>query len=436
MRAVDLILKKREGGKLRKEEIEFLIRGYVKGTIPDYQMSAFMMAVFFKDMDDEETTALTLAMAESGDTVDLSAIPGIKVDKHSTGGVGDTTTLVLAPLVAAAGVPVAKMSGRGLGHTGGTLDKLESIPGMSVDLDQDQFIEQVKKIGIAIIGQTGELAPADKLMYGLRDVTGTVDSIPLIAGSIMSKKLAAGTDAILLDVKVGAGAFMTTLERAWRLAHAMVRIGTLAGRKMAAIISDMDRPLGTMIGNALEVREALEILKGEHRRGPLAQVSMTLAAHLLVLGKLTDNLDQARRRVEEVLESGAGAEKFRQLIQAQGGDALVVDDLSLLPQARIIREVPASRGGYITSIHARQVGEAAVLLGAGRATKADRIDPAAGLILHHRVGDRVESGQALFAIHADREDQLVGAASRVSDAIVIDDAPPPEEPLILETILA
>jgi len=436
MRAVDLILKKRNGGKLTTEEIEFMVQGYVRGAIPDYQISAFMMAVFFQDMDDEETTAFTMAMVDSGDKVDLSAIPGIKVDKHSTGGVGDTTTLVLAPLVAAAGLPVAKMSGRGLGHTGGTLDKLESIPGLSVDMDQERFIRQVQEIGVAVIGQTADLAPADKLMYSLRDVTGTVDSIPLIAGSIMSKKIAAGSDAILLDVKVGGGAFMTTIDLARRLAHSMVRIGTLAGRKMGAVISDMDQPLGTMIGNSLEVREAVEILRGEHREGALAKVSETLGAHLLVMGGMAENFHLGRTKIVSMLEKGDGAEKFRQMIQAQGGDPKVVDDTSRLPTARRQEEVKAPVEGYVRSIQARMVGEAAMLLGAGRATKADRIDPAVGLILHRRVGDWVDPGDVIATIHANHDERIGPSAAKILGAFQIDEEPPGEQVLIHDSIFA
>lgn len=403
MRMVDIIEKKRDGGELTKAEIEFFIDGYVNGSIPDYQASALLMAIYFQDMTDEERASLTMTMVESGDTINLSAIEGIKVDKHSTGGVGDTTTLPLTAMVAAVGVPVAKMSGRGLGHTGGTLDKMEAIPGFHVELDNDQFVKQVNEIKMAVVGQSGNLTPADKSLYALRDVTGTVSSIPLIAASIMSKKIASGADAIVLDVKTGDGAFMKTVEDSRKLAEAMVRIGNNVGRKTMAVISDMSQPLGFAIGNALEVQEAIEALKGE---GPedLMELCYTLGAQMVVLGGKADSIEAAREMLQEVIKNGKALEVLKQFIAAQGGDASVVDEPNKLPQAKFVTQLVAKDSGYISKIDAEDIGTAAMLLGAGRATKESVIDLAVGLVLRKKVGDYVEAGEPLVTIHANTED--------------------------------
>ncbi len=403
MRMVDIIEKKRNGEELTTEEIRFFVEGYTQGTIPDYQVSSLMMAIYFQDMHDRERADLTMAMVESGDQIDLSGIEGIKVDKHSTGGVGDTTTLSLAAMVAAVGVPVAKMSGRGLGHTGGTIDKLESIEGFHVELSNDQFTKQVNEIKMAVIGQSGNLTPADKKLYALRDVTGTVPSIPLIASSIMSKKIAAGADAIVLDVKTGDGAFMKTFEDSKSLANAMVAIGNNVGRKTMAIISDMSQPLGFAIGNALEVKEAIDTLKG-HGPEDLNELCFTLGSQMVVLGGKANSIDEARKLLEEVVANGQALEVFKKFITAQGGDASVVDDPSRLPQAQYKIEVPAKESGYISKIEADDVGVAAMLLGAGRATKESTIDLAVGLVLNKKVGDAVQEGESLVTIHANKED--------------------------------
>ncbi|MBC1876001.1 pyrimidine-nucleoside phosphorylase [Listeria seeligeri] len=402
MRMVDIISKKRDGKALSTEEIQFFIDGYTNGEIPDYQASALAMAIFFQDMNDEERADLTMAMVGSGDTIDLSAIEGNKVDKHSTGGVGDTTTLVLAPLVAAVGVPVAKMSGRGLGHTGGTIDKLESIEGFHIELDKKDFINLVNRDKVAVIGQSGNLTPADKKMYALRDVTGTVNSIPLIASSIMSKKIAAGADAIVLDVKTGAGAFMKTDEDAENLAHAMVRIGNNVGRNTMAVISDMSQPLGEAIGNALEVKEAIDTLKGE---GPkdLTELVLVLGSQMVVLAKQAKTLEEARAKLIEVIENGAALEKFKTFLANQGGDASIVDHPEKLPQAKFQIEVPAKTSGFVSKIIADEIGIAAMILGAGRATKEDEINLAVGLMLRKKVGDPVKAGESLVTIFADQE---------------------------------
>ncbi len=396
---VDLIEKKRDGQELSTEEINHIIKGYTNGSIPDYQMSALTMAIYFKGMTEKERADLTMAMAESGDQINLSEIEGIKVDKHSTGGVGDTTTLVLGPLVAAVGVPVAKMSGRGLGHTGGTVDKLESVAGFHVEIENSEFINLVNKNKIAVIGQSGNLTPADKNLYALRDVTATVNSIPLIASSIMSKKIAAGADAIVLDVKTGAGAFMKTLDDSRELAKAMVGIGNNVGRKTMAVISDMSQPLGYAIGNALEVKEAIDTLKGE---GPedLTELSLTLGSHMVLLAGKAGSFEEARRLLEKAIEDGTALEKMKVFLSAQGGDASIVDDPSMLPQAKYIFELEAKEDGYISEIIADEVGTAAMLLGAGRATKESEIDLAVGLILKKKIGDQVKKGESLAAIHS------------------------------------
>ncbi|HDR7711027.1 TPA: pyrimidine-nucleoside phosphorylase [Bacillus cereus] len=402
MRMVDIIAKKRDGKELTTEEIKFFINGYTDGSIPDYQVSALAMAIFFKDMTDRERADLTMAMVESGETIDLSAIEGIKVDKHSTGGVGDTTTLVLGPLVAALDVPVAKMSGRGLGHTGGTIDKLEAVEGFHVEITKEQFIDIVNRDKVAVIGQTGNLTPADKKIYALRDVTGTVNSIPLIASSIMSKKIAAGADAIVLDVKTGAGAFMKTEEDAKELAHAMVRIGNNVGRQTMAVISDMSQPLGFAIGNALEVKEAIDTLKGE---GPedLTELVLVLGSQMVVLAKKANTLEEAREMLIEGMKNGKAIEKFKEFLSNQGGDSSIVDNPEKMPQAKYVIDVPAKTSGVISNIVADEIGIAAMLLGAGRATKEDEIDLAVGLMLRKKVGDAVKEGEPFVTIYANRE---------------------------------
>lgn len=403
MRMVDVIEKKRDGQELSKEEIDFVIAGYTSGEIPDYQMAALAMAIFFRDMTQDERANLTMAMVESGDQIDLSAIQGVKVDKHSTGGVGDTTTLVLAPLVAALGIPVAKMSGRGLGHTGGTIDKLESVPGFHVEIDNKQFNELVNTNKVAVVGQSGNLTPADKKLYALRDVTATVNSIPLIASSIMSKKIASGADAIVLDVKTGSGAFMKDLEHARELAEAMVAIGNNVGRQTMAVISDMSQPLGYAVGNALEVQEAIDTLRGE---GPkdLEELCLTLGSHMVYLGGQADSPQAAREKLEEVIRNGKALETFKTFLSAQGGDASVVDDPAKLPQAKYTFELEAEADGYVASIQADRIGTAAMLLGAGRATKESTIDLAVGLILRKKIGDSVKKGDSLVTIYSNRED--------------------------------
>jgi pyrimidine-nucleoside phosphorylase len=402
MRMVDLIEKKRDGEALSTEEINFFIKGYTEGTIPDYQVSALTMAIFFQGMTENERADLTMAMVESGEQIDLTEIEGIKVDKHSTGGVGDTTTLVLGPLVASVGVPVAKMSGRGLGHTGGTIDKLESIEGFHVEISKDEFIKLVNKNKIAVIGQSGNLTPADKKLYALRDVTATVDSIPLIASSIMSKKIAAGADAIVLDVKTGAGAFMKTIDDSRELAKAMVRIGNNVGRKTMAIISDMTQPLGFAIGNALEVKEAIDTLNGE---GPedLTELCLTLGSHMVLLANKASNLQEAREKLQNVMNNGKALETFKVFLESQGGDPAVVDDPSRLPQAKYIFELEAKEAGYVSEMVADEIGTAAMLLGAGRATKESEIDLAVGFILNKKIGDEVTKGDSLVTIYSNFE---------------------------------
>ncbi|MCQ5366145.1 pyrimidine-nucleoside phosphorylase [Anoxybacillus salavatliensis] len=432
MRMVDLIEKKRDGYALTKEEIHFIIEGYTKGDIPDYQMSALAMAIFFRGMNEEETAELTMAMVHSGDTIDLSRIEGIKVDKHSTGGVGDTTTLVLGPLVASVGVPVAKMSGRGLGHTGGTIDKLESVPGFHVEISNDEFIELVNKNKIAVVGQSGNLTPADKKLYALRDVTATVNSIPLIASSIMSKKIAAGADAIVLDVKTGAGAFMKDLNDAKALAKAMVDIGNRVGRKTMAIISDMSQPLGYAIGNALEVKEAIDTLKGE---GPddLQELCLVLGSHMVYLAEKASSLEEARHMLEKAMKDGSALETFKTFLAAQGGDASVVDDPSKLPQAKYVIELEAKEDGYVSEIVADAVGTAAMWLGAGRATKESTIDLAVGLVLRKKVGDAVKKGESLVTIYSNRE-QIDDVKQKLYENIRISTTPVQAPTLIYDKI--
>lgn len=402
MRMVDIISKKRDGKELSTEEINFFIEGYTKGTIPDYQASALAMAIYFKDMNDRETSDFTMAMVNSGEKIDLSSIEGIKVDKHSTGGVGDTTTLVLAPLVASLGIPVAKMSGRGLGHTGGTIDKLQSVHGFNVEITKDEFIKLVNENKVAVMAQTGNLTPADRKLYALRDVTGTVNSIPLIASSIMSKKIAAGADAIVLDVKTGAGAFMKTDRDAENLAHAMVKIGNSVGRRTIAIISDMSQPLGFAIGNALEVKEAIDTLKG---KGPqdLTELVLTLGSHMVVLSKKADTLEEARKKLVESIKTGAALEKFKIFLKNQGGDMSVADNPEKLPEAKYKIDIPAQKSGIVSNITADEIGVAAMLLGAGRAVKEDKIDPAVGLVMCKKIGDRVQKGDAIVSIYSNRE---------------------------------
>lgn len=402
-RMVDIIEKKRDGESITKEEISFFVDGYTAGTIPDYQASALLMAIYFKGMTAEEQGDLTMAMVDSGDQIDLSGIKGIKVDKHSTGGVGDTTTLILVPLVAACGVPVAKMSGRGLGHTGGTLDKLEAIEGFHIELTQKQFVNQVNDLKLAVIGQSGNLTPADKKLYSLRDVTATVDSIPLIASSIMSKKIAAGADAIVLDVKAGDGAFMKTVEDAEALAQAMVSIGRQVGRNTMAVISDMSQPLGYAIGNALEVKEAIETLGGN---GPedLTELCLVLGSKMVVAGGKAETIEEARALLEKVIEDRSALALFGELIDAQGGDSKIIHDTSLLPSATFKINVPALSTGYIAKMEADEIGVAAMVLGAGRETKDDDIDLAVGIMLSKKIGDFVKEGETIAVIHSNKDD--------------------------------
>ena len=411
MRMYDLIMKKRNGGALSDEEISFMIKNYTNGEIPDYQVSAMMMAIYFQGMNQEETLALTMAMAHSGDMLDLSDIQGIKVDKHSTGGVGDKTSLALTPMVAALGVPGAKMSGRGLGHTGGTIDKLESFEGFSTGISEEQFKRNVNQIGISIMGQTADLAPADKKLYALRDVTATVDNMSLIASSIMSKKLAAGADAIVLDVKTGSGAFMKTEEDSFALAREMVRIGNGAGRKTVAVISDMDQPLGFAVGNALEVKEAIETLKGN---GPedFVELCLTLGSYMVVAANKSDSVEEAREKLEAVIENGQALEKLADFIEAQGGNRELVYHPEKLPMADIIEEIAAPKAGYIEKIVCDEIGICSLMLGGGRETKESEIDLTVGLVLHKKVGDYVAQGEALATIHANDREKLEAAKER------------------------
>jgi pyrimidine-nucleoside phosphorylase len=433
MRAVEIIIKKRDGQELTKAEIEFFIKGFAGGEIPDYQASAWAMAVLFKGMNLREITDLTLAMAASGQTIDLSEVVPIALDKHSTGGVGDKTTLVVEPLVAACGLPVGKMSGRGLGFSGGTLDKMESIPGFRTDLTIEEFIYQLRTVGLVLAGQSVDLAPADGKLYALRDVTGTVPSIPLIASSIMSKKIAAGAQAIVLDVKIGLGAFMENLDEGRRLAETMVSIARLAGRKAVALLSDMNQPLGCAVGNALEVKEAIDTLQG---RGPVdfKDHCLTIAAQMLVLGGRASSDAEGLALAVEALESGKAWDYFRILVDVQGGDLDAVDYPEQLPKARWIETVPAPRNAYLAKVHARLVGETAVSLGAGRTKKGDPIDPAVGVVVHHKVGDWVQVGQPLFTIHASDALQMGEARRTLLEAHTWSDKPVQPLPLFYEVI--
>ena len=425
----DKIMKKRNGGELSKEEIDFFIEGYTRGEIPDYQVSALMMAVYFRKMTEGETLALTLAMAHSGDMLDLSQIGGIKVDKHSTGGVGDKTSLALTPMVAACGIPVAKMSGRGLGHTGGTIDKLESFPGFTTALTTEQFIRNVNRIGIAIMGQTADLAPADKKLYALRDVTATVDDMSLIASSIMSKKLAAGADAIVLDVKTGSGAFMKEEGNARALAEEMVRLGNHAGRRTIAVISDMDQPLGFAVGNALEVEEAIETLRGN---GPadFLELCMTLGSQMLIAGGKAADRSSALAKLQAVIENGSALDKLAEFVEAQGGDPKAVYDTGLLPKASVVHEIKSPVEGYISHIACDEVGICSLILGGGRETKESVIDLSVGIVLRKKVGDFVKEGETLAVIHANRQEKLEEAQRRYLSACTITSEKPEVRPFI------
>lgn len=422
MRMYDIIMKKRNGGELSAEEINFFVEGYTRAEIPDYQVSALMMAIYFRKMTKAETRALTMAMADSGDRLDLSAIRGVKVDKHSTGGVGDKTSLALTPMVAACGIPVAKMSGRGLGHTGGTIDKLESFPGFHTDISTEQFIQNVNRIGIAIMGQTADLAPADKKLYALRDVTATVDNLSLIASSIMSKKLAAGADAIVLDVKTGSGAFMKKEEDALALAREMVDIGTAAGRRTIAVISDMDQPLGRAVGNALEVKEAIATLKGE---GPedFHELCLTLGSQMLIAGGKADSTEEAGTMLERVIADGSALRKLEEFVEAQGGDGAAVRNPELLPKASIVRPIPSPVSGYVQHIACDEVGICSLMLGGGRETKESEIDLSVGMILEKKVGDYVNAGEALAYLHGNDEEKCRAAAERFLQAYTIAEKP-------------
>lgn len=418
MDIIRIIEKKKLGQALSPEEIRFFVNGAAAGSVKDYQLAALLMAIRLNGMSREETAELTLAMAHSGDMADLSAIAGIPTDKHSTGGVGDTTTLVLVPLVAACGVPVAKMSGRGLGHTGGTLDKLESIEGFQTELTIDRFVTQVGEIGCAVVGQSENLAPADKAMYALRDVTSTIDSLPLIAGSIMSKKLASGAKAIVLDVKTGAGALMHTLEESIDLAQCMVRIGEDAGRRVMALVTDMGEPLGSHVGNALEVKEAIDVLAGRVA-GPLLEVALELGGHMLVLGGGAKDLEEAKKKLEEALHSGKGLETLGKMIAAQGGDMRVCQDVNLLPKAKMKMEVPALRGGWVEAMDTIALGNIAQAMGAGRREKSDVIDYSVGYVLHRRIGQEVAAGESLATLHAKDEASAKTALEQIQKAIQI-----------------
>lgn len=432
MRAVDIIEKKKHGLELTKDEIYYIIHGYTKGEIPDYQISAFLMAVYFKGMTSSETSNLTMSFVESGDQVDLSAIEGIKVDKHSTGGVGDKISLIVIPLVALAGIPVAKMSGRGLGHTGGTIDKLESIKGFRTELSPEEFISNVNNYKMAIVGQTANLTPADKKIYALRDVTSTVDSIPLIASSIMSKKIASGAEAIVLDVKVGSGAFMKSIVEAESLARTMVDIGKSLGRRTVAVITNMDQPLGHEVGNSNEVMEAIKVLSGKGAEDE-TQVALTIAAYMCVLGGAYNGFNEAYNALKETINSGKAVKKLEELIRIQGGDPRVVEDPTLLPHAKRSLEIRANRSGFINTIDAEEIGVAAMLLGAGRRTKDDSIDFGAGISLNKKLGDRVEAGDVLCILHTDESD-IREAESKALGAYTIASEKPVKTPYVYKVI--
>ena len=433
MTAYEIIKKKRDGGELSTEEIKFMVDGAVNHTVPDYQLAAFFMAIYFRGMTQRETADLTLLMAHSGDVVDLSRVQGVVVDKHSTGGVGDTTTIVLAPLVAAAGVKVAKMSGRALGHSGGTLDKLSSIPGFRIDLTPEEFFAQVNTVGVAVVGQTGVLVPADKVFYKVRDVTATVDSLPLIAASVMSKKIAGGARGIVLDVKYGRGAFMPAKEEAVALGRTMVDIGRLTGRRVVCLVTGMDQPLGYAVGNALEVREAVDTLKGE---GPadLRELCLQLGAHMLVLAGLAVSPADGYAVLQRTLDSGAALEKMRQWVAAQGGDPRIVDDPGLLPSANVKQALVATADGYVQAIDALEVGLSGMEIGVGRLREDDQVDPAAGIVLHKKIGDQVTRGEPVLTVHARTEDLAAKALSRLQKAVVIGPTVPPVPPLIYDVV--
>lgn len=431
MRMVDIIDKKRNGGELTQEEIQTFVDGVVSGEIPDYQTSAFLMATYFKDMTDAERSELTMAMMKSGDHLDLSSIPGLKVDKHSTGGVGDKTSIPLAPIVAALGIPVPMISGRGLGHTGGTLDKLEAIPGYQVEISESDFLKQVRDQGLAIVGATGNIAPADKKIYALRDVTDTVDSIPLIASSIMSKKIASGTDALVIDVKTGAGAFMKTLEDSRKLAKALVGIGKGVGMDCMAIISDMNQPLGNAIGNALEIKESIDLLKGQ-APADITELVMTLGAHMVVMSGKADDLETARAMCEKTITDGSALQKFGDMVAAQGGDRNVIDHPEIMPQAKFKIELPAKTSGVVSKVEADEMGIASMLLGGGRQKADDQLDYAVGIMMNKKVGDPVKAGESLLTIYSNRED-VADIKQRLYDNIEVRDTAEPFT-LIHETI--
>lgn len=431
MRMVDIIDKKRNGGELTQEEIQTFVDGVVSGEIPDYQTSAFLMATYFKDMTDAERSELTMAMMKSGDHLDLSSIPGLKVDKHSTGGVGDKTSIPLAPIVAALGIPVPMISGRGLGHTGGTLDKLEAIPGYQVEISESDFLKQVRDQGLAIVGATGNIAPADKKIYALRDVTDTVDSIPLIASSIMSKKIASGTDALVIDVKTGAGAFMKTLDDSRKLAKALVGIGKGVGMDCMAIISDMNQPLGNAIGNALEIKESIDLLKGQ-APADITELVMTLGAHMVVMSGKADDLETARAMCEKTITDGSALQKFGDMVAAQGGDRNVIDHPEIMPQAKFKIELPAKTSGVISKVEADEMGIASMLLGGGRQKADDQLDYAVGIMMNKKVGDPVKAGESLLTIYSNRED-VADIKQRLYDNIEVRDTAEPFT-LIHETI--
>lgn len=433
MNIVDLIIKKRDGGKLTKDEIGFFIKGVSNDSIPDYQTSAMLMAMFLKGMDDEETANLTLSMASSGETFDLSPVKGVKVDKHSTGGVADTTTLILAPLVASLGIPVVKMSGRGLGFSGGTLDKLESIPGFNINVEYGDAICYANTSGIVVMSQTADLTPADKKLYALRDVTGTVDSIPLITGSIMSKKIAAGADAIVLDVKCGSGAFMHNIESARKLALGMQKIGEALGRKVTAVISSMDQPLGSYIGNSLEVIEAIEVLKG-NVGGDLLKVALTLGAYMVISAGKAETEEEAEKMLTENIKNHKGLDKFREFIAQQGGNSGVIDDYSLLPAAKAKKDVIAAESGYIYSMDTAEIGRASLETGAGRVKKTDPIDFGAGIIMKVRIGDYIKEGGVLATVYSETDEKCASAEKLILSAINIKETKPEPGKLILDVI--